>query len=259
MSELGKVMVFILAPARSGTSALAGSLVKLGLKGPKTLAEAGAWNPKGFFESAHLRELDHLMLESAGIRRNAYEVPDEGWLRGRGREWLGRLKKEIQEEFRGSGIHLLKHPEISRVFPLYEEAVLGLGFEIKVVVAYRNPREVVNSWRARGRTYGEEAWVGDTLLSEWRSRSYQREWVSFNGLLKDWEGLRRLSGNLGLGLDFGRAEVVDEFLNRSILERESPKVGLGERAERVWELLGKVGSIGESEIRQEFDRLRVCQ
>ncbi len=82
----------VLGMHRSGTSSVAGVLALLGAAAPKSLMGPAADNPKGFWESYAVSELNDRILATG----------DSNWA-----DWRA-FPQELSDPFRGDGVRLLR-------------------------------------------------------------------------------------------------------------------------------------------------------
>jgi len=73
MNFCWKRPVVVLGMHRSGTSAVAGCLERLGICMGRRLAPGDEWNPGGYFEDRDLVELNDRLLSAQGIRWDSLE------------------------------------------------------------------------------------------------------------------------------------------------------------------------------------------
>jgi hypothetical protein len=66
MTNTTRVAIIVLGMHRSGTSAVAGAAVRLGLAPPRTPLAPTLDNPTGFHESIPVVDLNHLILNAVG-------------------------------------------------------------------------------------------------------------------------------------------------------------------------------------------------
>ena len=135
--------IIITGPPRSGTSFLAGLVVKMGLSpGPKEwLKEGDKNNPYGYYECMPLMEIDHSLLKKFG--GGVIDPPDlpENWI-----ELCGKEKKQIRKIVEGGGIEVYKGNMLIVLADLYAK----LFPDAKWIMIYRNEKETARSIRDTG-------------------------------------------------------------------------------------------------------------
>lgn len=150
--------VVVVGMHRSGTSALAGALARLGLALPHDLMPAQGDNPRGFHEPIGIAGLNDRILESAGGAwdRPPTLLPDEMM------RWLPEATAAVAASFAGLTAIVLKDPRISLLRPLWDEAMRAHGFRPRYVLIHRNPLDVAASLAARNglsREAGLRLWL----------------------------------------------------------------------------------------------------
>lgn len=215
-----KTCIIVLGMHRSGTSALTGTLEKIGIMLPQDLLPAYEDNPKGFFEGQKVIELNERLLAANGSNyddtRFNTKISEESIA-----QHLGETKSFLQEEFSYSKCFALKDPRMCITFPLWERALLELGIEIKVVIPYRNPFEVARSLKKRNDFSIEKSlllWAKHLLLAEKYSRKYKRHFISFNSLINNTaDSLPELAKFAGVELSQSAVTTVQEqFLDPTL-------------------------------------------
>ncbi|MDP5292272.1 hypothetical protein Q9290_08225 [Oceanimonas sp. CHS3-5] len=180
-----KTCIIVLGMHRSGTSALTGTLEKIGVMLPQDLWPAQEDNPKGFFEGQKVVDINTRVIAANGSNyddtRFNITISEESIV-----QHLDEAKNFIQEEFSYSKCFALKDPRMCITFPFWERVLLELGITIKVVIPYRNPFEVSRSLKKRNNFSTEKSlllWAKHLLLAEKYSRIYPRYFISFNSLM----------------------------------------------------------------------------
>ena len=133
---------------RSGTSATAGLLVGLGLKGPSPhdLVPASSSNERGHWESESVHMTNVRVLAALGGDTYAPPPPAVGW---EDDPKFGSLRAEAAEWF--ASTHdgepvVLKDPRLCITLPLWKSALPG---EVATLFVLRDPLEVAHSLLAR--------------------------------------------------------------------------------------------------------------
>src|ERR1700689_5171594 len=106
--------VVVLGMHRSGTSALAGTAVRLGLASPRTPLPVSNDNPSGFYESLPVVEVNHRILLAEGCAWNVCLTfePDrlDGMLLPMGNRQL--ILDTLRSEFDDTASFVLKDPRL---------------------------------------------------------------------------------------------------------------------------------------------------
>lgn len=144
--------VIVLGMHRSGTSAVAQVLGRMGLALPTTLMPPSADNPQGYFESLPIARFNKRLLESAGTHWRDYTpVPTEWFADSVRRADIEEAKSLIRQEFGAAQSFVLKDPCLCRLMPLWNRAFHELAVRWSAVLMIRRPSEVRGSLAARER------------------------------------------------------------------------------------------------------------
>jgi hypothetical protein len=160
---------------RSGTSALAGALVAMGLElGPDAdVMPADVGNPEGYFELLSIVRANDDLLANFGGRWDSPPVFESGWTtEAAAVEFVDAARAGVNELFDGDR-YLLKDPRISLVLPLWRQVTNDEGCAVVIV---RDPLEVAASLSRRN---GLPTLTGLAL------------WAAYNrAMLRDLKGAR---------------------------------------------------------------------
>jgi hypothetical protein len=232
MRKMRKEVILILGMHRSGTSAVAGAFGKLGAELPNDLMGAQPTNPLGFFESNSAVYLNDQILESLGTNWRDWRPISPQWFQTEAaQEFKLKICNILASEFACSKLIVIKDPRICRLVPLWHAALAESGFDIRIVMAFRNPLEVAESLQIRDGipiSLGLLIWLRHVLEAEVASRSLQRSVLEMSEFLADWRTeFARVGEQLSLALPpfAGFAELgVDKFLSMDLkhhnLDRE---------------------------------------
>lgn len=225
--ESTKRIVVVLGMHRSGTSATAGVLARLGITPPAQLMAAAPMNARGFYESEPVTAFNEDLMTHLGTTWFDLGVLPEGWAEALDQEWCDRGAAVLDAEFGEVDVGVLKDPRICRLLPFWLRVFAQSGRSPLFVCIHRPPLEVAGSlqkWWDFSLEFGEALWLRYALEAERASRHQNRAFISYSGLLSDWRGATsRLSATLGLELQSGGdAEAkVDEFLSSSLKHIEA--------------------------------------
>src|SRR5260370_1869117 len=110
-------VVVVLGMHRSGTSAVAGALMKLGAAAPAHVMAADAHNAHGYFESVPFMEFHDELLASAGSNWHDWRLFNPGWYKSPiASEFSQRARNLFAAEVNGSSLAALEDPRICRFF-----------------------------------------------------------------------------------------------------------------------------------------------
>ncbi len=229
-SDLPRTAVLVLGMHRSGTSALAGVLVRLGATAPRSLMRPTNDNPRGYWESDPIRYFHDRLLTSAGSRWMDWDRFNQDWLESPvAAQLLEEFGKLIVQEFGTAPLFVLKDPRICRFVQVCLRGLELLNIAPNVVMPVRNPLEVANSLNARYRLTTERAllmWLRHVLDAEAATRHVPRCIVTLDSLLQDW---RATVQRIGTALDLrwpkwsaGAQVEIDAFLANELRHHSLP-------------------------------------
>src|SRR5580658_1383774 len=185
-----RLAVVVMGMHRSGTSAVAGTAVRLGLAAPRTMLPASPDNPAGFYESTEVILHNQFVLHTARCTWVDCLPFDPSRFDDATRSALAeRSFGVLREEFAGAAAFMVKDPRLCLTLPVWLPALRAIGAAVAVLLVIRHPREVVHSLLQRDRL-PEPAlaplWLHYTLAAERNSRGLPRAVVFYDDLLRDW-------------------------------------------------------------------------
>ncbi|HQU04773.1 MAG TPA: hypothetical protein PLT25_08650, partial [Acidocella sp.] len=194
--------IFIAGYYRSGTSALAGALQRLGI----TLhndAEPNEHNPLGFYEIPELIEFDVALFQHLGVEwTDLRGLPDGWWTRADMASHIAKLDEILRRRFASDPLWGLKHPHLCRLFPLYARAVAQAGHKLHAIHITRDPWSVATSQHRKNnlsRAHAVLLWVDYLISAERHARNVPRCWLTYQDLLaQPAVQLRHIEKSLGL-------------------------------------------------------------
>lgn len=195
--------VMVLGMHRSGTSALAGLLTRLGGDGPVNPLVASPSNPLGHFEVEAIFRLQDELLASAGTSWDDYAPLPESWFTSiKAQEFRNRLKELLQTEFGSSSFFIIKDPRNCRLMPFWQKTLSEMNISPVFVHTHRNPVEVAQSLHKRNGfdpEYGYLLWLRHILDAEEGSRNQRRSFTSYDRILKSWPTeIEKISADLDI-------------------------------------------------------------
>lgn len=258
-----KTALVVLGMHRSGTSSVAGALVLAGAAPPKRLMAAADDNPKGFWESSAVADLNDRMLAQAGSNWHDWRAVQAQSIFA-DPAWLADTGALVREEFGDAPTIVLKDPRICRLFPIWRRALVDAGYDLLVISPFRAPSEVAASLVSRNamsRSHALRLWMRHVLDGEHASRGLARRFVMWPDFLTDWRAdfaeLARLSA---APLDLGDAAStqIEAFLS-SDLRRQSDATAIPGPIARAHALLVQLARHGEHpDIHRSLDELRAA-
>jgi hypothetical protein len=229
-------VVVVLGMHRSGTSAVAGTLVKLGGASPKHLMGADEDNARGHFESAVLTAFSEALLASAGSNWQDWRLFDPGWYASPvAAEYKRRAKDLFEAEFGGAALPVLKDPRICRFAPFWLDVLRELQMGPRIVMPIRSPLDVAHSLAIRRRwpmpvAKGLLLWLRHVLDAEVHSRFEVRSIFTWNEFNSDWRSVcGRIAADTGLcwpRLCDETSSEIDNFLTKDLVHHEADRAAL---------------------------------
>jgi len=182
--------VCVLGMHRSGTSALAGLLQRLGVDLGRNLMKPGDDNPKGFFEHYEIVGCHISLLDALGSYYDDILPLPTGWERrqevAHHRDHLRRL---ILQEFAARPLWGFKDPRVCRLLPMWFPLFEQLGAAPQFILMVRDPDEIASSLAARGgHSYNQTLLMTleHMLSAERHTRGRQRVVLGYDQLLDNW-------------------------------------------------------------------------
>jgi hypothetical protein len=187
--KIASHLVFVLGMHRSGTSAITGMLAQAGFAAPLDQMPANTVNPKGFWESLSIFELNEDFLgkmESHWI--SSLPLP-EGWSESiSAREWRTSLINVISETYAGAELPAIKDPRFCTLIPGLEPWLESRLIDTSFIIPIRNPLEVYKSlMKAHGTDLYKSLrlWIHSIQTAEKATRNHRRTFISFDSLIQD--------------------------------------------------------------------------
>jgi len=190
--------VLVLGMHRSGTSAVARVLSLIGAGLPRHVMAASGSNVAGHWEPKRVVELNERLLLEGDSAWNDWRpfAVEKALSPGARLRFTTEIGRAIEEEFDRENLFVLKDPRISRLAPLYLDALRALGVGVKTVLVSRHPMEVAGSLQARDGMPISDAlllWLRHDLDAEAATRGTDRLVLSYDALMDDPDdAIRRL-------------------------------------------------------------------
>jgi hypothetical protein len=228
-----KIALVILGMYRSGTSAISRALNLCGafLPGRVLPAKLGL-NPKGFWESEVVTDLDVRLLHHLGADWNRvdFELPHAGPLVD---EFLADSREVLATEYEDAPFILIKDPRICVLAPLWHRALKEGGYRPVYVVVVRHPLEVARSIEAQGGmpvSEGLALWLTYMRRVEMFVDASNADvvHVRYTQLLDDWRSIvQRIAHRLDVPLAIEPcADEVDRFLEADMRNHQATDIDL---------------------------------
>jgi hypothetical protein len=220
----GRPAVVVLGMHRSGTSSVAGALVRLGGAAPLHLMPPHRDNERGYWESDIVANLNDAILAAGGSDWRDWRAFDPRRMRRRTALALRlRAGTALNDEFDGASLPILKDPRMCRLMRVWSPVFGDVGWSVRVVLPVRSPLEV--AWSLNGRdgaslSYACLLWIRYVLEAEAGTRGMPRAVLSWRDFLNDRRRtLKQVCTHLDLALPNWSREglaAVDEFVSESL-------------------------------------------
>jgi len=271
MKSQAPTCILVAGMHRSGTSATTRVLNLLGADIASDLvAGLPGDNDRGFWEShATYRLHDRLFAALGSAWHDPYPLPD-GWQEtDAAREATRAIRDHIVKEFADSRVFVVKDPRVTRVLPLWLEALDELSIEPIIVIPFRNPIEVAASLERRDGLPLAQALLGyiqGNLEVERASRGRRRIFQSYDDLVSDWRPfaakLATIGGPDAKALSPAIAGEIDSFLSADLKRQRASRARLasvpeGATLAAMYDRMVQAAATGDDTPLQVcFDRVR---
>jgi hypothetical protein len=220
--------IFIVGYYRSGTSALSGTLQRLGVVLHND-ADANEHNPLGFYEIPELIEFDAELFNRLRVEWHDVRNLEHGWWeRADMAPFLSRLGEILRRRFGRDALWAVKHPHLCRLMPVYERAARQADQQVRVIHMCRDPWTVAASQQKKNglsRAHALLLWAAYLVSAEGYARGMTRTWLTYKDLLsRPAAEIRRIEQELGIELSHRLPNGLREataFLT-SQLDRSKP-------------------------------------
>jgi hypothetical protein len=213
--------LLVLGMHRSGTSSMAGAMVRLGGAAPLNLMPPADDNPTGFWESTVLATLNDQILAAGGSHWEDWRQFDPTRIDAAAALALKRqAKSALAGEFGETSLAVIKDPRMCRLMPFWSSVFREANWSIRPVLQLRSPLEVALSLNRRDGIplgLGCLIWLRHVLDAEAGTRGIRRAVVDWTDFLGDpGRTLERVGEQLDVvwprWSDGARAEI-DEFIS----------------------------------------------
>ena len=212
--------VVVLGMHRSGTSAVAGCLERLGVCMGRRLSPGDAWNPGGYFEDSDLVGLNDRLLNAHGIRWDALHdgaLPDESVRQAHVTETMRWADEAFGHNTDAWGF---KDPRVCRLEHFWSGWFDDAGLSPRMVVVLRHPREIAHSLQRRdGMSVTRSIWLWMRHIEgalQLAATNPDATWVDFARLTRQPEAeIARLAGQLGLEASSFQLMAARNFIDAS--------------------------------------------
>jgi len=151
--------VVVLGAGRSGTSALTRGLTALGVDLGDKQRAAGGKNPTGFFEDRDVLAIAQKLKRALGIRGHSLSLlGDEVWQRSDIQKLAADGAQILSKRFGAARLWGFKYGRTLRTLPFWQDLLARMQFDVRYVVALRNPLSVARSRARLNPERGHQAW-----------------------------------------------------------------------------------------------------
>jgi hypothetical protein len=234
----GAGLISIIGMHRSGTSALAGALHKMGadLGRESSWRRPAADNPRGFFEHAAVVDLNNDVFAAFGGTWSSPPPLPPGWVEDERLDELRDRAEQLAAEM--SERMVVKDPRLSLVQPLWE----NIGNVSASVLCLRHPAAVANSLLVRNRfTIDQSLFLSFRYNAAATLNCPEALVVEYESLVTDpVPQLTRVANHIGLEVSTKTVEAAAGTVHRSMVHHESselPESPIGVMCRRLYELL----------------------
>ncbi len=215
---------------RSGTSAVAGCLQRLGVEFGPRLMPATADNERGYYEHIDVVNLhDRLLMTLDRGWDSTTPFPERWW---EGEAAAGRFHAELlgllRRDYGTSALWSIKDPRMCRLLPWWQPLWPALETEPIFLIVVRDPNEVAMSLARRegiSPTKSYLLWLQHLLDAERATRGHRRHFLSFHHFMEDWAGslapLERFLGERWKEFLLAGQQANENFLDRRLLRASS--------------------------------------
>lgn len=264
--SLAAKCIFVLGMHRSGTSAFTGLLCRFGVGIGPDLLPANYSNPKGFFESKAVVDINNAILLGLGSSWDDMNALPIDWQMNPA---MQAMRIDIAALLSSLAVAenplVIKDPRLSKTLPLWLGVLRDFGVQPVVVICVREPNAVAQSEKLmKGFPLMKSLmlFLDYNLQAERNSRDFPRAIVTYSDLLADWKAvLRKVDGELGLALPLDAAgweKRGADFISPE-LDRSRPEIGefercgtVGDMANALYEALRLTKANDVEELMQRF-------
>ncbi len=185
------VAFIVLGMHRSGTSATAGMLYRLGFQlGENLMRPEQESNELGFYENYDLVVQNDHILKAIHSDWDDHNPLPQGWLENPDiRPAQDEIARIVEEQFADTQLWVLKDPRLCRILPAWGEVFAARETHPYFIIVFRDPLEVAQSLEKRDGLsieHGLRLWYSYMREAERNTRGSPRVFVFYDDLLGNW-------------------------------------------------------------------------
>jgi hypothetical protein len=221
-SGVSRRAIVVLGMHRSGTSAVAGCLQRLGVDfGPRLMPPTDA-NERGYYEHIDVVNLhDRLMLALDASWDETGPLPREWWLHHpRADAYREELLNLLRRDFASAPLWGIKDPRLCRLLPWWEPVWKELDTTPVFLIVLRDPAEIAASLvRREGFSAAKShlLWLRHVLEAERWTRTHPRVFLDFESFLAGW-GAALMPLEQALGQPWPQSFIEAQAANEQFLD-----------------------------------------
>jgi hypothetical protein len=209
--------LLVLGMHRSGTSAVAGCVERLGVSlGPRLVPGAPGDNERGFFEHAEVLSAHERFLAERG---SSWDDPRPSLSHGLAEDAAEALAAElepiVERDFATTPHWAIKDPRLCRLLPAWLRLLERRRVGAAAIIVVRHPAAVARSLARRNGFSGAKSvllWLDHMLAAERATRALPRILLAFDALLADPANVLAAAGErLGLAWPRRPSEAAAEL------------------------------------------------
>ena len=190
-SKANKTAIVIVGVDQESDRTLMQVLGTLGCALPKDMRQSAEMPALGGFEPSAMRDLDQRLFDKAGASWDDVSPFHPEWRQSPGAKAIVKHAVTVlEDQFGNAPLIALGGRDLSRLFPLWAEALRLFGCNVRPIVMLRSPLEAGPKARERGecsQPLAEILWARRALDAEHFTRGMPRYFTSLERLCQSWD------------------------------------------------------------------------
>ena len=190
-SKAHKTAIVVLGVDQESDRTLMQVLGTLGCALPKDMRQSAEMPALGGFEPSAMRDLDQRLFDKAGASWDDVSPFHPEWRQSPGAKAIVKHAVTVlEDQFGNAPLIALGGRDLSRLFPLWAEALRLFGCNVRPIVMLRSPLEAGPKARERGecsQPLAEILWARRALDAEHFTRGMPRYFTSLERLCQSWD------------------------------------------------------------------------